>query len=146
MTINSVKDRQYDRLTWEEMNDAIGQQLAVILPDGSTEQHGLHLPLNEGSSLCESVCLEAGRRPSGTVLVLPTMSHGMNLDHIDCPGTVHVEPEVFIASSSNITKSEAYHGLQELFVVNGHRSSSPLADIVARRTVLGVKSFYGAIN
>ncbi|MEM7032606.1 MAG: creatininase family protein, partial [Chloroflexota bacterium] len=37
---------RYNRLTWPEMNDAIEMQKVVILPTGSTEQHGHHLPLD----------------------------------------------------------------------------------------------------
>jgi creatinine amidohydrolase len=33
---------RYNRLTWPEMNDAIARQPVVILPTGSTEQHGRH--------------------------------------------------------------------------------------------------------
>jgi creatinine amidohydrolase len=53
---------RYNRLTWQEMNEAIGLQKVVILPTGSTEQHGSHLPLDTDVFLAESVCLEAARR------------------------------------------------------------------------------------
>ena len=54
-----------NRLTWPEMNDAIAAQKLVILPTGSTEQHGHHLPIDVDVFLCESVCLEVGRRAEG---------------------------------------------------------------------------------
>ena len=61
------KDREYryNRLTWPEMNDAIARQKVVILPTGSTEQHGRHLPIDVDLFLAESICLEAGRRAEG---------------------------------------------------------------------------------
>ncbi|MCK7528917.1 MAG: creatininase family protein [Ignavibacteriales bacterium] len=37
---------EYNKLTWPEMNDAIEMQKVVILPTGSTEQHGPHMPLD----------------------------------------------------------------------------------------------------
>ena len=52
---------RYNRLTWAEMNGAIARQPVVILPTGSTEQHGRHLPIDVDLLLCESVCLDAGR-------------------------------------------------------------------------------------
>ncbi len=48
---------RYNRLTWAEMNDAIAAEQVVILPTGSTEQHGRHLPLDVDLFLAESVCL-----------------------------------------------------------------------------------------
>jgi len=137
---------RYNHLTWEEMNDAIIAQKVVILPTGSTEQHGPHLPIDVDIFLCESVCLEVGRRAPDKVLVLPPVSYGLNMHHIDFPGTVHIEPEVFIAFCLNVTKSVAYHGFKKILVVNGHGSNTPLIDLVARKTVLATESLCAALN
>jgi creatinine amidohydrolase len=128
------------------MNEAIASQKLVILPTASTEQHGRHLPLDVDLFLCESVCLEVGRRSAGQVLVLPPIAYGLNLHHIDFPGTIHIEPETFIAFCLNITKSVAYHGFQKILLVNGHGSNAPLIDLVARKTVLETKSLCFATN
>jgi creatinine amidohydrolase len=137
---------RYNRLTWPEMNEAIGRQPVVILPTGSTEQHGPHMPLDVDLFLCESVCLEAGRRAPDRVLVLPPIPYGLNLHHIDFPGTIHVEPEVFIAFCLNVTKSVAYHGFQKILLVNGHGSNGPLINLVARKTVLQTQSLCAAVD
>jgi creatinine amidohydrolase len=137
---------RYNRLTWPEINEAIALQKVVILPAGSTEQHGRHLPLDTDVFLCESVCLEVGRRAADRVLVLPPVSYGLNLHHIDFPGTIHIEPEVFIAFCLNITKSVAYHGFKKILLVNGHGSNAPLVDLVARKTVLATESLCFAAN
>ncbi len=137
---------RYDRLTWEEMNDAIEAQKLVILPTGSTEQHGRHLPLDTDTFLCYAVCLEVGRRAPDQVLVLPPVPYGLNRHHFDFPGTVHIQPQVFIDFCLNIAKSVAYHGFQRLLIVNGHGSNTPLVDLVARRTVLETQSLCFAAN
>jgi len=138
--MSTQPEYRYNRLTWPEMNEAIAAQKLVILPTGSTEQHGRHLPLDVDVFLCESVCLEVGRRAAGQVLVLPPISYGLNLHHIDFPGTIHIEPETFIAFCLNITKSVAYHGFEKILLVNGHGSNGPLVDLVARKTVLATRS------
>jgi creatinine amidohydrolase len=138
--MSASQEYRYNRLTWPEMNEAIAAQKLVILPTGSTEQHGRHLPLDVDVFLCESVCLEVGRRAADRVLVLPPISYGLNLHHIDFPGTVHIEPETFIAFCLNITKSVAYHGFQKILLVNGHGSNTPLIDLIARKTVLATRS------
>jgi creatinine amidohydrolase len=131
---------RYNRLTWPEMNAAIAAQKLVILPTGSTEQHGRHLPLDVDLFLCESVCLEVGRRAADRVLILPPIAYGLNMHHIDFPGTIHIEPETFIAFCLNITKSVAYHGFEKILLVNGHGSNGPLVDLIARKTVLATRS------
>jgi creatinine amidohydrolase len=140
MPATAQTEYRYNRLTWPEMNDAIAAQKLVILPTASTEQHGPHLPLDVDLFLCESVCLEVGRRAADRVLVLPPVPYGLNLHHIDFPGTVHVEPETFIAFCLNVTKSVAYHGFRKILIVNGHGSNTPLIDLVARKTVLQTHS------
>jgi len=139
-------EHRYNRLTWQDMNGAIKQEKVVILPTGSTEQHGPHLPLDVDSFLAESVCLEIGRRVPDKVLVLPAVAYGLNGHHIDFPGTIHIEPEVFIAFCLNITKSVAYHGFRRILIVNGHGSNTPLVDLVARKTVLSTKSLCASVN
>ena len=125
---------RYNRLTWPEMNEAIGMQKLILLPTGSTEQHGRHLPLDTDVFLSEEVCLEVGRRAPDKILVLPPIAYGLNLHHIDFPGTLHIEPETFIAFCLNITKSVAYHGFEKILLVNGHGSNAPLIDLIARKT------------
>lgn len=144
--MKATEEYRYNRLTWEEMNEVIGEKRVAVLPTGSTEQHGRHLPLDVDQFLCESVCLEAGRRAPGEMVVLPAVAYGLNLHHIDFPGTIHIEPETFIAFCLNITKSLAYHGFEKILVVNGHGSNAPLVDIVARKTVLETQSLCAGLD
>jgi creatinine amidohydrolase len=144
--MNAVSEYRYNRLTWEEMNQAIADQKIVVLPTGSTEQHGPHLPLDVDVFLAESVCLELGRRAPDRILVLPPISYGLNRHHIDFPGTIHIQPETFIAFCVNITKSVAYHGFEKILIINGHGSNTPLIDLVARKTVLETNALCAALN
>lgn len=144
--MGAASEYRYHRLTWAEMNEAIAIGKVVVLPTGSIEQHGPHLPLDVDVFLAESVCLELGRRASDRVLVLPPVSFGLNRHHIDFPGTIHVEPDVFIAFCLCVTKSVAYHGFQKILIVNGHGSNTPLVDLVARKTVLETNSLCAAVN
>lgn len=142
----TTEEYRYNRLTWPEVNAAVGAAKVVLLPTGSTEQHGPHLPLDTDVFLAESVCLEVGRRIPDRVLVLPSISYGLNQHHIDFPGTIHIEPETFIAFGLDITKSLAYHGFQKIILVNGHGSNQPLIDLVARKTVLQTRSLCAAVT
>ncbi|HLK58554.1 MAG TPA: creatininase family protein, partial [Chthonomonadaceae bacterium] len=63
----------YDELTWPEINAAVQAGKVVLLPIGSTEQHGHHLPLDTDNFLARSVCLAAARRLPRQTLVMPTI-------------------------------------------------------------------------
>ena len=52
----------YGELTWPEVNTAVSQEKVILMPVGSTEQHGPHLPLDVDNLIVSSLCLEAGRR------------------------------------------------------------------------------------
>ena len=126
----------YSDLTWPELREAIRRQPVILLPVGSVEDHGPHLPLDTDNFLATTVCLETARRIPDDVLVMPTVPYGFNWHHIDFPGTIGIAWDHFVDYMTDITKSVAYHGFQKILIVDGHGSNVPLVDIVARRTVM----------
>jgi creatinine amidohydrolase len=126
---------RYDELTWPEMNEAIGRQAAVLLPFGTVEDHGRHLPLNTDNVIVEGICLEVARRAAGEILVMPLVSYGLVEHHMDFPGTVSVAMEILLAYLTDVAISVARHGYTHVLIENGH-VNAPLADLVARKVVL----------
>lgn len=133
----TVKDEyRYERLTWPEINGAVEQQKVVVLPVGSVEQHGHHLPLDVDVRLASSVCLEAGRRSPQDMLVMPPINYGYCHHVMDFPGTINVQPTTFINLLLDVTRSVAYHGFKRIILVNGHGSNHPLVEQAGRQTNL----------
>jgi creatinine amidohydrolase len=127
---------RYDELTWPEMREAIACQPVILLPFGTVEDHGPHLPLNTDNVIVEAICLEAARRAPGEMLVMPLAAYGLDEHHMDFPGTVSVDIQTLIAYVAAVAISPARHGFRYVLVVNGHGSNAPIADLVARRVVL----------
>jgi len=140
MTESVEEKYRYSDLTWPEMNQAIAMQKVILLPVGTTEQHGPHLPLDTDCFLVESLCLEAGRRNPKDILVMPTIPYGYNLHHIDFPGTIHIPYDHFIEYCLDVVKSVAYHGFKKIIIVDGHGSNEHLLEFVARRAILETDS------
>jgi creatinine amidohydrolase len=134
--MSSLDKIQYDELTWPEINEAVQAQKVVLLPVGSTEQHGPHLPLDVDNFLARSVCLAAARRAPREVLIMPTIPYGYNEHAIDFPGTVHVAYDHFISYCLDVCKSVAYAGFARIVVVDGHGSNEHLCEFIARRATL----------
>lgn len=126
----------YGDLTWPELDEAAGQKKVVLLPIGSTEQHGPHLPLDVDNLIATRICLEAGRRIPETCLVAPTIPYGYNIHALDYPGTIHIGYECFIQYCVSVCKSLAYHGFKRIVIVNGHGGNNALLEIVGRKVVL----------
>lgn len=116
----------------------------VILPIGSVEDHGYHLPLDMDHQV-EKICLEAAHRRPDLFLVAPLIPYGFNLHHLDWPGTVHVASEHFIAYCADVCKSFAHHGFKKILIVNGHGSNMPNLDLVARKVVLETDAHCAAV-
>ncbi len=126
----------YSDLTWPEVNEAVAMDKVILLPVGSTEQHGSHLPLDVDNIISVSACLEAGRREPGKILVAPSIPYGYNVHAMDYPGTIHVGYETFIRFCADVCKSFAYHGFKRIVIVNGHGSNTPLLEFAGRKTTL----------
>jgi creatinine amidohydrolase len=137
---------RYDELTWPEMREAIARQPAVLLPFGTVEDHGPHLPLSTDNVIVEAICLEAARRAPGEMLVMPLVAYGLDEHHMDFPGTVSVGMQTLIAYVADVALSATRHGFTHVVVVNGHGSNASIADLAARRVVLESGAICGAMS
>ncbi len=133
----------YEEFTWEEIKVIVKENRVVLIPIGSIEQHGPHLPLNTDILIATAFCTEAGKRKPSHVLVMPPVSYGFNEHHMDFPGTIAIDGGAFITYILGVTTSLARHGFQKILLVNGHGSNSPFLDIVARRTIIETKALCG---
>jgi creatinine amidohydrolase len=138
------KKYYYQDYTWSEMREVIKQQPVVVLPIGSVEDHGLHLPLDVDNFLIGSICEEAARRMDGEMLLLPPVSYGYEEHHMDFPGTIDIAMEHMLNFVLDITRSVGRHGFTRILLADGHGSNMPILDLVARRTVLETEALCGA--
>jgi creatinine amidohydrolase len=107
-------------LTWEEVRDRIPESReTILLPVGSTEQHGPHLPVGTDTlvavALAEDAAVEAG------VLAGPPLWFGWSPHHMVLPGTITIRPEVLIEVAYDVVSSLAQHGFRRFVFLNGHR-------------------------
>jgi len=127
---------RYEKLTWPEIDEAIGLGQVCMVPCGAIEQHGRHLPLDVDVACPTAVARGAGEQIPDKMLVLPTVCYGYTGHVMDFPGTINNDFEHFMHHVLDITKSLAYHGFKKIVLLNGHGSNMPNLDLVARRTNL----------
>ncbi|MEB3200268.1 MAG: creatininase family protein [Synechococcaceae cyanobacterium] len=104
--------------SWPEVETYLQGCRGVIVPLGSTEQHGPTGAIGTDALTAEAVALEVGRR-SG-VLVTPTQAFGMAEHHLGFAGTISLQPSTLMALLHDVVLSLARHGFERLFVINGH--------------------------
>lgn len=90
-----------------------------VLPVGSLEQHGEHLPVGTDSLLVESVCLRAAELARTDVVVAPTVWTGLSPHHVRLGVTVTLEPELLLELTRQIVRC-LRPWFREVVVVNGH--------------------------
>ena len=126
----------YEELTWSEVNEAVAASRIPLLPVGTTEQHGPHLPLKIDRWSSTSICNEAARRASQRLLVMPPISYGYTSHVMDFPGTITIHHETFIRYVVDVLKSLAYHGFKKIIMINGHGSNRQPLELAGRRAML----------
>jgi creatinine amidohydrolase len=114
-----VPARWLQELTWQDVEEYLQSDDRVIMPVGSTEQHGRFSPLGTDTYVATTLADDASER-SG-VLVTPPIWTGWSPHHLVCPGTTSVRAEVLIELLYDAIESLAKHGFKKFVVVNGHR-------------------------
>jgi len=132
-------------MRWEELSVLDIQALdrdrtVVILPVGSVEQHGRHLPVGTDTILARSVALAAAEILRGRIAVLPPPWYGFSAHHMRFPGTVTLRADTMTALVEDIAASVISHGFRRLLIVNGHGGNNGIVDVLA--STLGHR-FYG---
>jgi len=113
---------EWRRLRADELRERAKQDAIVILPVGSLEQHGPHLPVEVDSLLGETVALRAARLVAARepVVVLPCLWTGISEHHMSFGGTVTLDFPTFYAVVRGIVESVARHGFRRIVLLNGH--------------------------
>lgn len=91
----------------------------VLVPVGSTEQHGPHLPLDTDSVIARAVAERAARALPGEPLVAPTLQYGASGEHAHFPGTVSIGHEALATVIVELVRSLSLWATSVVFV-NGH--------------------------
>ena len=123
---------RYEEFTWPEIREAVARKSRGVLPVGTVEQHGPHLPLVTDVLTATEMSRMAVERMPGEAILMPPVYYSFNEHHMDFPGTIAVEGETIVNYVTDIGKSLAHHGFRKILLVNGHGSNVPFLDIAAR--------------
>jgi creatinine amidohydrolase len=104
--------------TWPEVEAYLHRSRGILVPIGSTEQHGPTGLIGTDALAAEAVALRAGELADA--LVGPVIPVGMAQHHMAFPGTVTLRPSTLLRLVRDYVLSLAEHGLNRFFFVNGH--------------------------
>lgn len=108
-------------LTWEEARAAAAAGAVAIVPTGSLEQHGPHLPLRVDTALVAAVAEAAARLLPAGVRALLTPPLWLGASHHHLPFfAVSVEERTYVDLAAQVGASLAEAGFRRIFFLNGH--------------------------
>ena len=121
--------------TAPDIEESIERDPVVILPVGSIEQHGKHVPVGCDAIASEVVALRAAEvlNRDPLVLVLPPLWYGYSPHHMGFSGTVTLRSETFISVLCEICRSLLEQGARRVLLLNGHGGNIGSVDVAVCR-------------
>jgi len=123
---------QFQNLSWKEAREAISRGVVAILPIGSTEAHGPHLPLATDVIISEEMSLRAAEKLKGQGIeayVLPAISYSVTDFSSDFSGTISIQKATASALIRDICISLYEQGARLVAIANSHLEPEHVASI-----------------
>lgn len=130
---------RYEELSQIEVDALDRAKTVLVIPLGSVEQHGHHLPLGTDTMLAHALALSAAERLSGKVVVLPPPWYGFSAHHMRFPGSITLSHKTLMAMVEDVVASLARHGFTRVLLLNGHGGNNGVVDVLA--SVLGHRHY-----
>lgn len=147
--MTTLSSRYFIELTQPEVAEQFKKNPLVILPAGSVEQHGPHLPTGTDIFAANVISHAVAERMDG--LVLPGGPLGVTPMHMPFEGTITLTPDTYIKVVTETCVSTARHGAKYLIILNWHEGNSASLSIAAEAlhrehgmTVITVQACYVA--
>ena len=105
-------------LTWKQAKKTLQETSTAIIPVGSNEQHGPHLPVGTDWIVANEIATRLSDRTKA--IVLPVIPYGYAEYHMDFPGTIYLDKETLFILLMNICRSLNKWGISRILFVNGH--------------------------
>ena len=124
--------------TWPEVEAYLEKSRGIILPTGSTEQHG-PMGLIGTDALCAEL-IAHGAAAQADALVAPVISYTPAPFNTAFPGTISISEPVYKSMVNEIIDGLAAQGFEALYILNGHGANlAPLHELAGRRRRIRVR-------
>lgn len=130
--------------TWPEIDAYLERSKGVIVPVGSTEQHGPTGLIGTDTISVELIARRAGEQAG--ILVAPAFPVGVAPHHMGFAGSMSLSPETFMAAIREWAASLARHGFRRIYFLNGHGGNIMPLNKAAREITAELNAGHGENN
>lgn len=122
-------------MTWTEV-EATSREVVVLIPTGSCEQHGPHLPLFTDSILATAACEAIEKALPEQTLLTPCLWLGASGHHLAMAGTLSASFPAYMGALQSVVESLLPHGFHKFYVINGHGGNTEPNGVALRELKL----------
>ena len=139
-----TEPKMLEEMTWSEVSEKLKRTKTVLIPVGSIESHGLHLPLAsdtmQGVEIAKRVAAQLAKR--GIEIVPgPSVPFGICPGMMDFSGSIDFKPETILFILKDICRSLYKHGFRNFYLTNAHGGNYAILQVLAQDIV---KEYEGA--
>ena len=146
-----VMDLSIYDLSDGEFRYQLEQTHSAIIPVGSLEQHGPHLPVSTDCMIAEHISKEAARKLK--YFVFPVVPYGVSFEHAPM-FNISVHDSTLSNILCDICISIAHLGIKKIVIINGHHGNMGVIQYVPQNTfekmppdsVVHVINYWSLIN
>lgn len=136
----------YENLTSPKVKEVAEKGLVAILPIGSIEVHGPHMPTGTDSITVYKIAELAAEKEEA--VVLPPFYYAYVPENRHFPGTISLTAKTLLSLLEEVCDEIARNGFKKIFIVNGHGGNNEILRVFLKDSLTKKKSYalYALVN
>lgn len=125
-----LRTKELGRLSFSEVAEAAQQKPVLLIPMGTVEQHGPHMPVNADNMVAEFVARNAAEQTNA--VWAPGLNYGCSDIFRNFPGTISIGQDTLAKLLEEVCEGYIRSGFRRLIFVNNHGGNEVVVERVAR--------------
>jgi creatinine amidohydrolase len=131
-------------MSWNEVKEDLKQTWVALIPVGSTEQHGYHMPLGSDTYCADAVARRTAAKENA--IVVPAIPYGISHSHMSFPGTITLSCDTLFRVVTDVCDCLYKHGVNKFVLINGHGHNAPTLQTVMDEFKKNHKAYFFLIQ
>jgi creatinine amidohydrolase len=128
-----------EHMTSPDVKEAAEKGLVAILPIGSIEVHGPHMPTGTDSITAHEIARRASEKEAA--VVLPPLYYAYVLENRHFPGTVSLTAKTLLTLLEEVCDEASRNGFKKILIVNGHGGNNALLKVFLNDSLTKKKDY-----